>query len=174
MGTKIKAGIIGTVLIAFALILQSTLLRLIAIYDVIPDLSLIILIFLASRQGSMVGEVSGFATGLIEDFISLPMPIGFHALLKACIGFFFGFIEGGMIVDQFFMPILLILIATVLKVFLSWILTVVFPIGVMQFFLTDYRFYIELVYNAVFTPVLFRLLNLIPSFKIVEKEKRAL
>jgi hypothetical protein len=72
------------------------------------------------------------------------------------------------------MPILLIVIATVLKAFVSWILTVVFPIGVMNFFLADYRFYIELIYNAVFTPVLFRLLNLIPSFKIVEKEKRAL
>lgn len=174
MGTKLKATLLAIIIMAFALILQSTLLKFIAIYETIPDLSLIILIFISSRQGGMVGEISGFTTGLIEDFISFPLPIGFHALVKTCIGFFYGFIEGGMIVDQLFMPILLVVIATIIKALLSWILTLVFSIGDMTFFLLNYKFYIELVYNAVFTPVLFKLLNAIPSFKVIEKEKRGL
>ena len=51
-----------------------------------PDLQLILVVFLALRRGSMSGQIAGFVGGLLEDVVTLS-PLGFHAIVKALVGF---------------------------------------------------------------------------------------
>ena len=54
MGREAKAILISTILIGAAVVIQSTVLRWVAIRGVRPDLGLIILVFISIRKGSMV------------------------------------------------------------------------------------------------------------------------
>ena len=69
MNSTVKQILLSSALLGIAVLLQSTILKYIAIVGVKPDLSLIILVFIAIRTGSMVGQTSGFFAGLIQDII---------------------------------------------------------------------------------------------------------
>jgi len=62
---------------AVLILLQSTVMHYIAICGVVPDLSLMAVVYLANQNGRLHGQSLGFAGGLIEDFLSLA-PLGFH------------------------------------------------------------------------------------------------
>ncbi|MCK5007202.1 MAG: rod shape-determining protein MreD, partial [Spirochaetales bacterium] len=76
MSRDLKAFLLSSGLIAVAVVLQSTLLHWVAVRGVIPDLGLIVLVFVAIRRGSMTAQLSGFASGVVEDVLSLS-PLGF-------------------------------------------------------------------------------------------------
>jgi rod shape-determining protein MreD len=170
MGEKIKVIIITLILLFSALILQSTLLNYIAINGVKPDLSLIILVFISYRRGSMVGEVTGFFSGLFEDFITI-MPLGFTSIIKTILGFLFGLLKGSIIIDVIFIPILFIVAATLIKGLLIWMTALIFSVSQVGSSLFHINTLIELVYNAVLGPFIFALLKLIKMFREVDKEK---
>ena len=162
---------VSLILLITAVILESTLLHRIKISNVIPDLSLIILVYIAYRKGSMTGQVSGFITGLTEDFLSIS-PLGLNAFIKTFIGFIYGIIRGNVFVDPLLMPILLVAVATLIKALLTAVLGLVFPIPqiTVQFFTHD--LWIAIVYNSLLSPFLFALLNLIKALKPREKDIR--
>ena len=169
MGKKTKLLLITTSLLASALILQSTLLRYVAVRGVKPDLALIILVFISLRTGSMIGQLSGFTAGLIQDFLSFP-PLGFHSLIRTVIGFVYGLFQGALYIDALFMPILFVFSATLLKGLLSWFLGVVLSLQRTGFILVGGRFWIEVLYNSLLSPFLFALLSLIKAYKIQKEE----
>ena len=88
MADNRKPLIVSLLLLGAAVLLQTTLLPFVAIRGVKPDLALIILVFVSIRKGAMTGQISGFAAGIMEDFLSLS-PLGFHAFFRTCVGFFF-------------------------------------------------------------------------------------
>jgi rod shape-determining protein MreD len=155
--------------LVICILLQSTILGKIAIRGVRPDLALIVLIFVSMRRGSMVGQVSGFAAGLLEDVMNVS-PLGFHALLRTVIGFISGLLAGSVFIDPFLMPIVLTVVATILKGFLSGIVSAIFGIASSGFITFTGRLWIEVGYNGVIAPFLFALLNLFRVFKQADKE----
>ena len=169
MGKPLKLTLLSIGLLGAALLLQSTVLRFVAIGGVKPDLSLIILIFIASRTGSMIGQISGFAAGMLQDLISYP-PLGFYALIRTIIGAIYGKLQGAFIVDSLFVPILLALAATLMKGILIWLLALIFSVSAPNMPLLGAKFWIEAGYNAVLTPFVFALLNMIKLYKISKKE----
>jgi len=168
MSSDIKLVLLSTALLGIAILLQSTIFEYIAIGGVKPDLSLIILVFIAIRSGSMVGQISGFAGGLIQDILSLP-PLGFYSLIRTIVGFLYGLIQGSMFVNSLFVPILFIMSATLVRGVLSWLIAMIFSItaGGLVFF--GAGFWIEVAYNSVLAPFLFALLNLLKAYKIKDK-----
>jgi rod shape-determining protein MreD len=156
-------------MIALAVVLQSTLLRRVAIRGVIPDLGLIILVFVAIRRGSMTAQLSGFSAGVVEDVLSLS-PLGFHAFLRTVIGFFYGLIVGSIFIDPILMPVVLTIIATLFKGLISSLLVALLSIPGEGFAVFAGPLWIEMGYNAVLAPFLFALLGVVKAFKPQNKE----
>jgi rod shape-determining protein MreD len=169
MGRDLKATIVAFVLLAACVVLQSTILGRIAILGVRPDLALVVLVFVALRRGSMTAQVAGFASGIVEDLVSVS-PVGFHMLLRTLIGFLYGLFSGNVFVDPLLMPIVLTVAATILKGVVSGLVSLVFGLTSSGFGYFAGRLWLEAGYNALAAPFLFALLNLLKVFKQADKE----
>jgi rod shape-determining protein MreD len=169
MSRDLKAFLLSTGMIAMAVVLQSTLLHWVAIRGVIPDLGLIVLVFVAIRRGSMTAQLSGFATGVIEDVLSLS-PLGFHAFTRTVVGFLYGLTVGSIFVDPILMPVVLTVVATLFKALISSLLVSFLSIPAEGFRVFTGPLWIEIGYNAVLAPFLFALLGLIRALKPQNKE----
>lgn len=167
--SKFRVFLLTMLFLGVAILLQSTVLGSVAIANVRPDIALIILVFVSVRRGSMVGQLSGFAAGIFEDFMSVS-PLGFHPLMRAVIGYIYGRFSGTVFVDPFLMPMILTAVATLLKGVLSGLISSVFGMSSSGFLYFTGRLWIEMGYNAVLSPFLFAGLNLVKTFRQAEKE----
>jgi rod shape-determining protein MreD len=170
MNRELRTILISTVLLGVAVLLQSTVLRWVALKGVKPDLALILLVFVAVRRGSMSAQTSGFLAGLLEDALSLA-PLGFNALLRTVLGFFYGLLSGSIFVDPVLMPVLLVMVATLLKGLLSSLLVVLFRVPAPGFQIFAGPLWIEVGYNAVLAPFLFAPLRRLRALAPREKER---
>ena len=168
MEKTVKLTILSLFFLFFSLLIQSTLLEFIAsIGGVKPDISLIILVFIAFKTGSTYGLIYGFLLGLGQDLISLP-PLGFYALIKASLGFSFGLLEGAFTMDPILLPILLVFVASLIKGIIVWVMASIFSISSLGLSYFGAKFWLEIVYNCLLTPLLFAFLNL---FQIYNKKQ---
>lgn len=76
-------------LILFALIVQTTILPHLALFHVVPDLLLLVVICIGLVQGPSAGAVSGFLAGLLRDFL-LSSPTGLSSLAYLGVGYAVG------------------------------------------------------------------------------------
>ena len=155
------------VLLISAVILQSTLLQEIALKGVVPDVSLVLLVFFAYQQGSMSGQVNGFISGIIQDFLSTA-PLGLNACVRTVIGLLYGVLKGKVFVDPIFLPMILIVFATIIKAIFIAFLSVVFIADGGGRMIFGSPFWIELGMNAILAPFLFGLLKMFSIFKVRE------
>jgi rod shape-determining protein MreD len=169
MNRDLRVTLFTIVAMVICILLQTTILGKIAIRGVRPDLAMLVLVFVSMRRGSMVGQVSGFASGFLEDLMNVS-PLGFHSLLRTVIGFLYGLLSGNVFIDPFLMPIVLAVVATILKGILSGILSAIFGIAASGFITFTGRLWIEVGYNGIIAPFLFALLNLFKVFKQADKE----
>ncbi len=170
MTRDLRVTIVTFFIMAACVVLQSTVLSVIEIGGVRPDLALIVLVFVSLRRGAMVGQVAGFASGVVEDFASVS-PLGFHMLLRAVIGFLAGLPSGNLFVDPLLMPILLTASATIVKGLVSGIVSALFGLEASGFRYFAGRLWIEAGYNALLSPFLFAVLGLLKMFKQAEKQE---
>ena len=169
MNRDLRTTIATVIALVICILLQSTILGRVAIRGVRPDLAMLVLVFVSIRRGPMVGQVSGFAAGFLEDLMNVS-PLGFHSLLRTVIGYLFGLLSGNVFIDPFLMPIILAVVATILKGLLSGIVSAIFGIESSGFITFTGRLWIEVGYNGIVAPFLFALLNLFRAFKQADKE----
>jgi len=169
MNRDLRTTIFTVAALVICILLQSTILGRIAIRGVRPDLAMLVLVFVSVRRGPMVGQVSGFASGFLEDLMNVS-PLGFHSLLRTVIGYLFGLLSGNVFIDPFLMPIILAVVATLLKGLLSGVVSALFGIASSGFITFTGRIWIEMGYNGIVAPFLFALLNLFKVFKQADKE----
>ncbi len=74
------------------LILQQTLIQIVSIGSIRPDLVMIVLVAVSMRYGSMVGLFSGLAIGLIQDVYAIDS-LGANALAKCLVGYGTGLLD---------------------------------------------------------------------------------
>ncbi|MBM4166205.1 MAG: rod shape-determining protein MreD [Ignavibacteria bacterium] len=86
MKSILRSILWGVALIAF----QTTVVRLISIEGVMPDVVVLWIVVIALREGQIAGTVSGFVSGLILDIISGDF-LGIGALSKTICGFLSGY-----------------------------------------------------------------------------------
>jgi rod shape-determining protein MreD len=168
MDRTLRFALVSTVVLAVAVVLQSTLVEYIAFQGIKPDLALIVLVFVAVQGGPMAGQVCGFVSGLIQDFLSLP-PLGLGALVRTVIGFAYGRLQGSLAGGSVFAPALLVLAASVLKGLLLWLAASLLAPAYRPS-LTVGSF-IELGYNALLAPLLFAALGRIRALQETERKE---
>lgn len=150
---------IWTVILATAaVILQSTLLSRLALFNVIPDLALCILIYSAYTNGTMTGQISGFLSGIFQDFLSAS-PLGMNCLIRTLSGALTGIFKGAFFLDIIFLPVILCALATLFKAFLHFILNMVFGAMIPSYPFFSMTLWIELAMNSLLAPLLFFLLK---------------
>ncbi len=160
---------VPTIIIIAAIVFQSTLISRIAPWGVTPDIALILIVFFANRTGRMKGEITGFAAGLVEDFLSLS-PLGFHAFIKTLIGYLVGLTRGKIFIDPVFMPLILITGATLFKYLFGGLLGAIFISPQMMEPVFSVKMGIELGINAVLSPFIFAFLKLFKAFRRTDKD----
>ncbi len=75
--------------LVLALVLQTTVVELISLGPIRPDLVIIVLVAISLRHGSVVGLYCGFMIGLAQDVYAI-QTLGANALAKSLIGFMAG------------------------------------------------------------------------------------
>jgi rod shape-determining protein MreD len=161
----------GLVFILIALLLQSTVLSRLSLYiHATPDLALCILVFIAYVNGTMTGQLTGFFSGLMLDFLSAA-PIGLNALVRTLTGALIGLIKGTFFLDVIFLPIALCAGATAFKALIHFLLHLLFDAAVPSYNIFGLTFWIELGMNAFLAPFLFAFLKLFKSLLGGQKEK---
>lgn len=150
----IKKIAISSAFLIGCIVLQSTLFSYIAIYEVIPNLYLIYLVFTSFNNGGLHGTACGFITGLVEDAISIS-PLGFHGIIKTLIGSLYGTFNGVVILDGIFMPMIFVFFATVLNRILAFGVVSLFHLSIPVHSVFSRYFLIEIAYNTLLTPLVF-------------------
>jgi len=141
-----------------AAVLQSTVIGMLPFAKVIPDLALCILVFSAYVNGTMTGQVSGFFSGLLLDFLSAA-PLGMNCLIRTLIGALTGIFKGSFFLDTFMIPVALCAAATLLKALIVFILHLIMGPIVPSYSFLSSTLWIELGLNSVCAPLLFFLLK---------------
>jgi len=150
----IRKVILNSGILIACIILQSTLLRYIAIYDVIPNLYLIYLVYTSFHNGGLHGTASGFISGLVEDTLSIS-PLGFHGLIKTVIGSLYSSFNGLIILDKVIIPMLFVLVATVLNRVLAFAVVSIYSLSVPAHSIFSKYFLVEIAYTTLLTPFIF-------------------
>ena len=161
----IKTTISSVILCTVAVVLQSTLLPNFALYQAIPDLVLCIVVFVAYVNGSMTGQISGFFSGLLLDFMS-SSPLGLNCLVRTIIGALAGIKKGAFFLDIFLLPVILCGLATLVKAAVFFILFLIFPGFVKTYHLTEPVLWVELGMNCLSAPILFFILKRIKLLRM--------
>ena len=169
MSSDQRATLATLGLMAVAVILNSTLMRFVAIRDTTPDIVLILLLFLAVRRGAMPGQVTGFVVGVAEDLASVA-PLGFHALLRTLLGFGAGLLHGYLFLDPLLLPFLLVTGVAIIKGLLASLVAAIFGVPI-DVGILDAGFWIEVGYTGVLAPPLFFLLAKIRSLRPSKRER---
>jgi len=149
--------IITGALILISLVIQShTSLDVIRIFGAKPDLVFIIVVYIGYSFGPIVGQVTGFVSGLFHDAIS-NSPYGFLAFPKLAIGFIAGLIGRAVLKNNVPTIMILVLVATLVKGVITLLLSYIFAQGMISAIIDV--IIPESLYNALLAPPLFFLLD---------------
>ena len=161
--------ILWTIAAAFLLgVFETAILSHLQFLPALPDLILILVVYIALYNGTVAGITAGFFSGLIFDFLSLA-PMGLHSFVFTVLGFLYGMVYGKYNVRRFFFPLVFGLSATFFKAGILFILNVLFGQSIQVYALFAVPFWIEIAENALCAPLLFALLGAFPNaFEIRE------
>jgi len=87
-----RQTLLDILLTLLILLLQTTLVRFLAVGGLEPDIVLVWIVFYALRRGQIPGTIAGFASGLLLDLLSgADGMLGLAALSKTVAGFLTGY-----------------------------------------------------------------------------------
>ena len=163
-----KPLVIFVILLVCAL-LETALLSNVVFLPVVPDLLLLVVLYISVQNGSLTGEATGFVSGLLLDFLTAA-PLGLNCLLRPLFGFFAGLFHDVLNISKIMIPAMLALIATIAKAIIIGFISFFFPNGVITYDLFSASFGMELLFNVILAPLVFAFLSLFSSFLISDKE----
>lgn len=97
--------------VLITLLVQLVLANRIDIAGIRPDLTVLLLVFLAYRRGPFAGTLMGFVIGLLLDLLN-PQTLGMNMLAKSITGYLVGSLSRTLVVSG--LPLLIALAATAL------------------------------------------------------------
>jgi rod shape-determining protein MreD len=164
----IRSVLLSTLLLVACTFAQSTWFGGIALFGVVPDLSLVVLIWVSYKNGPVEGPVSGFLAGLAEDFLSAS-PLGFHAFVKTAVAAAAAFLHGSFFIDRLILPLLLGIAGTIAKAIAAGALYLIFGSSIHAYSFIDRVLWIEAAYNGVLAPAVFLILTPLGRFLVTER-----
>lgn len=137
----------------FGLILQDTVFNVLSVAGGKPDFVLILVVFFSIFRGSAQGGTIGLLLGLMEDLM-LGRFIGINTLCKGIIGYLVGITEKNLYKDNFLVPIISLLIASIANSALYFMISNMIGsnIGLNAMIMTTIP---NTVYNMCFAPILY-------------------
>ena len=163
-----KPLVIFVILLVCAL-LETALLSNVVFLPVVPDLLLLVVLYISVQNDPLTGEATGFVSGLLLDFLTAA-PLGLNCLLRTLFGFFAGLFHDVLNISKIMIPAMLALIATIAKAIIIGFISFFFPNGVITYDLFSASFGMELLFNVILAPLVFAFLSLFSSFLISDKE----
>ena len=94
-----KSILVSAFILLCAVIIESSILSNISFIYIVPDLVLICSIYFSLLNGKVVGETTGFISGLLLDFVT-GIPFGFNWLFRAIIGYVYGIFAKNVIISD--------------------------------------------------------------------------
>lgn len=166
----IRSIIFSSILLILSGLVQSTWFGAISVFGAIPDLSLVILVWLSYKNGPVEGPVSGFIAGFAEDCISAS-PLGFHAFIKTLVAAIAGLLHGSFYIDRIFLPFVMGALATLMKALGASFLVLIFGMKMQTYNFLDRILWVEVAYNGLIAPVVFLLLGLLRKVLVTENDR---
>ncbi len=164
-------SIIGCcVLMILSTILETTWLHVLAIDSVLPDISLVILVYISFKNTKPHGQIAGFLSGILHDGIS-SSPLGLTSCIRTLIAWSFNIVSGKFFIDKFLLPALFVFIATLMKVFSLYIFNFIFGDIVAIYPIFGKALWIEVAYNTLISPLVFLLLGLFGKLIVLPDNK---
>lgn len=154
-----KSILVSTFILLCAVIIESSILSNIAFIYVVPDLVLICSLYFSMLNGKVVGETTGFISGILLDFIT-GIPFGFNCLYRTIIGYVYGLFSKTIIIAGFVVPMLTVGIATIAKTLMVHLLALLFPnVNIYISGIISYDFLFEFIENVLLAPFIFKFLS---------------
>lgn len=135
--------------------------------DISLPLSLMSLVFVSSKYGELIGEISGFILGLLLDIVS-GTPLGFYAISYLSVGYFLGLIHKGEFVSSWFISILLFMASDLFIFLFSSFFSVFISDPSWHFSLLPRNFILSL----IVAPLYFAFLTFLDSWLISKNLKK--
>lgn len=153
-----RRGLLWTVVVLAALVLQSTVFAQITLLKARPDLMYLLTVLVALLEGPASGAVIGFAGGLAEDFL-LTQPKGITALTLTLLGYAVGTVRQYIVSPSALVPVIMVFAGTAVGIMFDGL--VKFLLGQLD---AGWGFQLQIalltgLYNAILTPFVFPLVR---------------
>lgn len=99
--------------LAVACVLQAGLAPHLAVFGVVPNLLLLVVVTLAFFEGPVAGSVSGFVAGLLLDLLGTAV-VGPWALVLTLVGYTAGLLGAHMFAEGWLLPVTVVFVASLL------------------------------------------------------------
>ena len=154
-----------SITVLFFSLFEAAILSNLIFLPVLPDLVLLIVVYVSFMNSSIIGATSGFISGLLMDFLSAS-PVGLNALTKTVTGFVAGKFSGSFNKNKLLIPALMGCCATILKALLILFLSFFFGENILVYRIAGSVFWLEVLANTLCAPLMFALLGLFTTFFI--------
>ena len=161
--------ITSNLIVLVASLIEFAILSNISYLPAVPDLCLLCILFISIQDGKLIGETSGFVSGLCLDFLGTG-PFGLNCLYRTIFGYLGGCFNKIINTNGIFIPCLLAFVATIVKALLLLLIGVLFPLIKIPFSPFTNIFLIEIIENIILAPFLFIILNLFKKTLILKPE----
>ena len=142
-----------TVIIITAIVLQTTVFADMRLLGAKPELLYLVTIVIALIEGSPSGAVTGFASGMAEDFL-LNQPKGITALTLTLLGYSVGLASQYIVTQSALVPVVFVGIGTFLGVIFNRVVALLLgQVEASAVFVVRIALLTAL-YNAILTPLL--------------------
>lgn len=163
----IKSYISCFVLMIITVLAETSLLSNIYFLPAIPDFMLLCLIYVSVKNGKTFGEVNGFLSGLLLDFLS-GTPFGLNCLLRSLFGYTCGAMKKMLNIESVWVSFCIGFFATLYKALIVFVISLLFPNYVNSYHLFSMVFAFELGFNTLLAPVVFKVLKCFNDFLVYE------
>lgn len=160
------------VLFISSFILQSTLYQYIAIFDVIPNTNLILIILISLFTNKKIGGITGLIVGLLQDILFGSI-LGIHGLVYFTIGYIIGMINSSVSKDSAVASFLLTFLATIFANILFLFIYYFLALNITFIQMLKDIAIIEAIYNAILSIFLYKTIKKLfisPSLKFSRRD----
>ncbi len=155
-----KAIAIISLIIAFFVIyfLQANFFTWFTISGIMPNLFVILILFIGLFAGKKVGFILGIIFGVVLDFL-LGQTIGISAFLLAVIGLIAGYLDKNFSKDSRIMLMMVVIVGTIFFESGYYIFKIIKSEAIFEFVPFIKILLIEIIYNIILTIILYPLIQ---------------
>ncbi|HEY9054056.1 MAG TPA: rod shape-determining protein MreD [Rectinemataceae bacterium] len=155
----IKTIAAGSFLAILFLVIQTTWLKDGLLLGIIPDFSLLVLVWISYMNSGHQGIWVGFISGLACDILS-SSPLGYFSFIFVAVAYIVSLSRSLVALDAIFLPALLGFLSTLVKALGSMILLKIFGEGeIRSYEPMGYQLWVEAASNGLLAPLVFFLMG---------------